>query len=573
MLLLVTIGSLLVAWPAPGTGSTAALDASHVTQPAHLLSGSPEYGLDFISSADAPADEARYQRGISTGASWNRWPLYWYHVETSPGDFYWSYGDAVVSADLAHGFQTELILMGTPGFYSTASGRSADGPLPLVGQRPDDWWDPARQPAPASPASPPTGLFNWVFNDDTDVPGAGKGINPSNPWARFVFQVVSHYVPMGITHYEIWNEQDYLFFWSSTPADYARLLKVAYLAAEQAAPSAQIIFGGLANFQQPGFLADVMAVYAADPMGPTYNWFFDILATHSYSYAWESWYHVWRAGRTLANHGVSKPVWLNESGTPAWNDYPGPTWDPNSGYRSTVQEGAAYVIQSALYAQYAGATAVFHFQLYDDCGNDPQGTDFPPYYPGICDQYNPCAGDAFGLFRNRPDASCYTQHPSPDTPRPVFDAYRVLTQRLQGLEAFWRLRPGGSDPVNGPQEWIAFYRPATGERVLALWARFGSPETAIVTATSNSGTLIDHAGTATTVTPTSGQYTLALGPATNQNLPHAPGVYAIGGPPLILIETDTMPPATSLSVPAPVAPTSFWVSWSAEDLGFRYSQL
>ncbi|MBN1315920.1 MAG: hypothetical protein JXA42_10645, partial [Anaerolineales bacterium] len=78
-----------------------------------------EYGLNFISSAEAPSNNDRYNKAISAGATWNRWPLYWQKVEKSDGVFNWSYADSVVAADLAKGFQTEIILMGTPSFYAT----------------------------------------------------------------------------------------------------------------------------------------------------------------------------------------------------------------------------------------------------------------------------------------------------------------------------------------------------------------------------------------------------------------------------------------------------------------------
>jgi hypothetical protein len=343
------------------------------------------------------------------------------------------------------------------------------------------------------------------------------------------------------------------------------LLKVAYLAAKHADSDAQIIFGGLANFEQPNFFGDVLNIYANDSLARSNNWYFDILATHSYSYAWESWYQVYRATNRLTDHNLEKPIWLNESGAPAWNDYPGPTWDPNSGYRATMAEGAAYVIQSAMYAKFAGADVIFHFQLYDDCGNCPAGSDFPPNDGSICDPYDTChtcAGDAFGLFRNPTDAGCYTQHPQPETPRPVYDAYNVLTDHLRGVQPYWRERPS-----NGSQEWIAFYRPSTQERVIGLWSRDGGTYTARVPATSGSATLIDQAGNTSTIRPSNGVYSIVLQPATNQNLSHDPSIYAIGGPPWILVERDTRAPEVTVLAPAASADGSFAVSWSGEDLG------
>jgi hypothetical protein len=525
-----------------------------------------EYGLNFVSSADSQADAARYSKAISTGAGWNRWPLYWYNVETSSGVFDWSYGDPVVQADRANGFKTELILMGTPGFYAT--GGSADQRAPQVGEGMAGWEHSGFTAlAPTSTAATsPRGLFEPVFADGSDTRDTGKAINADNPWAVFVAEVVAHYSPMGITNYEIWNEEDYDFFWAGTEAEYAQLLKVAYLAAKSVNPEAQIIFGGLANFQQPNFLAEVLAILAQDPDVVSHNWYFDILATHSYGTAWESWKHVWRAEAALRNHGLAKEIWLNESGSPAWNDYPGPTWDPESIYRSTMEEGAAYVIQSALYAKYAGASVIFHFQLYDDCGNDPAGTDFPPAEPpsnasSVCEIYDPCGGDAFGLIRNRQDGDCYTQHPEPDTARPAFDAFQVLTDHLTGLKPLWRSIPS-------TYEEIAFYRPSTKERVLALWSLVGTSQKVKVESTGSSAQLIDQEGTVTNLTPTDGVYTLDLEPATNQNSSTTPwSAYSIGGPPLILVETDTQAPQVEVNPMPTLSPPGIPVTWGGQDIG------
>ncbi len=541
-------------------------------QTAQPVSGKYEYGLDFVSSADAPADEDRYQKANATGAGWNRWPLYWYNIEpNADGVFNWSYADQVVAQDQNHGLQTELILMGTPSGYAT--GGSADIPPPQVGLRSSDWRviDDTSTAFSSATSTTPEGLYSPIFTDGTDIPGAGKAINPDNRWARFVFEVIKHYRPRGVTYYEIWNEQDYSYFWTGTLDDYARLLKVAYLAAEQADPGAVILFGGLANFEQPDFLKDVLTIYSTDSLATNYNWYFDVLATHSYSTAWQSWYHVYRASQTLGSHGLQKEIWLNESGSPAWDDYPGPTWDPASAYRSTMNEGAAYIIQSALYARFAGASRVFHFQLYDDCGNCPVGSDCPPDSPELCVDGGSsclCSGDAFGLYRNPTDAACYSQHPAPDTPRPAFKAFRVLVDHAAGLEPLWRLRPGGTTPYNGTQEWIAFYRPATRERVLGLWSLVGTSQTAVVTATGTSAVLVDQTNTVTSLIPTNGVYTLQLEPATNQNSAPPPGYeYAIGGPPLILIETDTSAPSVTVDALTPISNPAIDVSWSGQDLG------
>jgi hypothetical protein len=500
----------------------------------------PMFGVNFISSAEEPADEQRYANARSTGATWNRWPIYWHTVEAVAGNFNWSSQDANIKADVLQGLNVEAILLGTPAAYTTSSASPTE-PRPRNGPLSVD----------AIQAATPVGLYQPIFSDGTDSPEPGKQINPNNVWARFVYQAVQRYRPggvlanqlgwpvgAGISHWEIWNEPDLDSFWDSSLEDYARLLKVAYLVIKFVDRRATVIFGGLANFQKPNFYGGVLALYAQDPLAPGHGYFHDVLATHNYANSWNSWYHVFRARVTMGNYGVNKPVWLNESGVAAWDDYPGPAWEPDAWWRATMTEQADFVVQSAFYAAFAGAEAVFHFQLYDDCGNQPEGTDFPPHNGELCGQVPDCAGDANGLFRNPPDALCFTQHPEPETPRPNYTAFRIVTEHLSGVQPLWRARPGGSTPSNGPQEWIAFYRPATQERIVGMWARFGSDETAVLPALADWAYLISPEGITAIIYPSNGAYTLVLPRATNQNYPSEPdpSFYQIGGRPYILVE-------------------------------------
>lgn len=509
----------------------------------------PAYGITFINSAETRSDAQQLANAQITGAEWDRWPLYWNRIEQTAGQFSWAYQDEATIADTAAGFQINAILLGTPPFYTTG-GLTSQTELPT-----DELiLSPVANGFRRVNAATPVGLYEPVFTDGTDIPGPGKQINPTNVWARFVYTAVNRYKPggvvaqaqnwpagVGITHWEMWNEPDLSFFWDGTVADYARLLKVGYMAAKQADAAAQILFGGLANDgAHLTYYDDVLDVYDTDPLAGQFGYFHDILATHNYFYAWRTWYHVFRAKNTQTVHGLNKPVWLNESGVPIWNDYPGPTWESTSPYRATMNEAADFVIQNAFYAAYAGATNIFHFQLYDACGNQPGGTDFPPHNGELCGlpQYPVCAGDAFGLYRNPTDAACFRQHPQPETPRPTMTAYQLLTTHLREVEPYWRLRPGGSNPANGPQEWIAFYQPGTGNRIVGMWARFGTAQTAVITATSTTALLVYPDGMTNIITPTNGVYSIPLPAATNLNAPWDPTLHAIGGRPVILIEQD-----------------------------------
>jgi hypothetical protein len=47
--------------------------------PEAVPSSQPAYGVNFISWAKGltPVSQTRYDHGKATGATWNRWPLYW----------------------------------------------------------------------------------------------------------------------------------------------------------------------------------------------------------------------------------------------------------------------------------------------------------------------------------------------------------------------------------------------------------------------------------------------------------------------------------------------------------------
>jgi hypothetical protein len=540
----------------------------------------PHYGVDFITSAEHHADEQQFANGLATGAGWDRWPVYWFYIETSEGVFDWSRQDTAVQADLDHGLQLNAILLGTPAFYTSNFLRQPLLPYqhtPRRGTLALDSVETAR----------PQGLYEPVFIDG-DNPGPDKVINPQNKWAFFVEAAVNRYKPggllaksngwpegVGVTVWEMWNEPDLSFFWDASLQDYARLLKVGYLAAKHADPQAQVMFAGLAMWQQPDYYDLVLDVFDNDPIAADHGFFHDIMAVHNYSRSERSSDFVLTVGEAMTQHGLEKPIWLNESGVPAWDDYPGPVWEPLSPLRAKQQEQADFAIQSAFYAISAGADAIFHFQLYDGCGNQPQGTDFPPHNGELCDDNNnydgkPCAGDANGLYRNPADATCFTQHPHPESPRPVFSAYKTLAAHVRDVQPYWRMRAGtpvssstcpGSD---GPQEWIALYQPATEKRIVGLWARCGYTETAVIEATNPDGKaqLVAPDGSVQEITASGGFYSITLPAATNRN--PSPGqiinpIYPIGGRPVILIETDTREePPTSTPTHTPRATSTCW---------------
>ena len=541
--------------------------------------GGPAYGISFINQAELLADERQFANGLAAGAAWDRYPLYWFYIEKSPGVFDWSRQDAAVKGTVEHGLQLDAILLGTPAFYTTNLLQSLQFP----------YQHPQREGTlslTAVETARPLGLDEPVFTDG-DAPGPNRTINPNNKWAVFVETAVKRYKPggllaqanswpqgVGVSTWEMWNEADLSFFWDASLNDYARLLKVGYLAAKHADPGAQVMFGGLAMWQNQAFYDQVLTVFDGDSLAPGQGYYHDVMAIHNYSNPERSGAYTERVSEAMKKRGLDMPIWLNEAGVPAWDDYPGPTWEPLSPLRATQQEQANFTIQSAFYALSAGADALFYFQLYDGCGNQPAGTDFPPHNGELCDANNnyngkPCAGDAYGLYRNPSDAACFRQHPQPESPRPAFAAYKTLTSYVHDVEPYWRTRAGAPHNTttcpgaDGPQEWIALYQPAAKKRIVGLWTRCGRKETTVIEATDPQGTalLVAADGTSQEIHATNGSYTITLPAATNRN--PLPGqtinpVYGMGGEPLILIEHDyrdeaPTPTATSSSPPTATA--------------------
>jgi hypothetical protein len=457
---------------------------------------SDRLGITFISSADHPADEGRYRQALLLGAGWNRWPLYWGWVQNSPGQFDWSRYDLLVQNDRAHNLKINAILLGIADF--------------------------ARDGATIRDLRAP------IFSDGSDTPGPGKVINPGNPWAAFVYAAVERYRGhVGV--WEVWNEPDLEMFWSGGVAEYARMLKVAYLAAHQADPEAVVMFAGLAyiNPLENDWLANTLAILAQDPMRNAYNWYFDKVAVHNYSNSWRSGWVVDHAQTVLARYGLERPIWLNESGVPVWDDYPGPTWAAASGsdrrWRGTAQQAAAFVVQSTAYAWASGAEVVFFHQLYDDCGNQAGGTDFAPNQVGA-------AGDAHGLFRNLNNAICFSQSPQPGTPRPAATAFHTLAQVFAGVP----FQNGTVLDLNAQSTVIAFDRPATSERIYVLWNDTGERINLELPASGSGADLYSINNQDFYVEPQNGRYTIGLPPARVE--PAGIETLAIGGPPFILVE-------------------------------------
>jgi hypothetical protein len=514
-LLIIAVSSFVLSYLPSGNAQESPPFPENALSQQRPLIRSNRLGITFISSAQTAQDEQRYQNAVLLGTGWNRWPLYWNTIETSPGQFDWSAYDYLIINDVRYGLNINAILLDRPQFYANGN---------II-----------------------AGLYEPIFADGSDSPAQGKTMNPNNPWANFVYQAVQRYksggtlareqgwVSEGVDVWEVWNEPDLAQFWRGSIVDYARLLKVAYLAAHQADPTATVMYGGLLFSTPDNWLARVLAIYENDPQARNNNMYMDAVALHSYSYPWRTGWLTLFVRDTLRAYNLQKPIFVNETGISVWDDYPGPLWTSSANQRyklGTEDQQAWFFIQSTAYAWSEGADVVFFHQLYDDCGDQAAGSNFPFHHGELCNDGRTCFGDAFGLFRNPSNSICYNHHPNPGTARPAATAFRLMSQ-IFGAASFI---PGEETRIDGVTI-IDFERPSTHERILVIWNRRFEANQAVIPAANSSATLYTMQG-ASSIAPQDNHYLIPLNAALADNFPELEpsDISAIGGEPVILVE-------------------------------------
>ncbi|MCL4464598.1 MAG: hypothetical protein M1401_15225 [Chloroflexi bacterium] len=555
-----TLASILIIatlLPMVANGQTAPVEETSVAD--LLLPPNFRFGL---SRASFGADvQPGYQQGLSAqaGASWNRWPLYWYLVENGKGLDYSAY-DRAVAEDAIRGTNLDLVLMGTPkDFAPTGKPKptpappsptpasptltaSAAIPTPVAGQTPAAGpSEPAQaaEPPPYSQAATPPNLDQPVFADGSDNLAPGKQINPDNYWARFVNSTVQRYRPggglsaegllpkgVGVRYWEIWNEPDVTFYWSARGPntevrDYFRLLKVAYLAAKAADPEAVLIIGGLSYWGRESWLEDLLNAIAADPASGARNQYFDVIAWHVYSrpldlYIRASWTRKLLADRHLAN----KQVWINETNIPVWGDSTPAMVDPGS-HRGSPEEQASFTLQAYAYAFAGGADKVFTFMLYDDCWQ---------------------WGEHYGLVRNPPGPYKIDDCAADGRPRPGYAAYKVAAAYLRDIKSSRLFTAGPDGKAN-----VATFEVDGGLRVIVAWNKSSSAFSVDLPLT-RPALLVDQSGATLLVRPNNkGAYTLNLPPATDNDAPSGePPNFIVGGRTYVLVELADAPASGQL---------------------------
>ena len=174
----------------------------------------------------------------SMGVQWVRFDINWVQVQPSSGGSYnWSAFDNVAKAATAHNLKVLAILDQAPTWAQSSS---------CAGQA----W------------CPPNGTSNY---------------------AAFASAAATHYAPLGVTTFEIWNEENQNGFWiNPNAANYTALLKAAYTAIHNAEPGDFVVSGGVSPGATPIIQPNtfVQQMYADGAKG-----YFDALGIHPYCFS------------------------------------------------------------------------------------------------------------------------------------------------------------------------------------------------------------------------------------------------------------------------------------------------
>ncbi len=417
------------------------------------------------------------ERAVAAGAGSDRYQLNWWDVEPEPGWLNWTIPDQEIAALRAAGMEVTVLLHAPPAW--------------------------AREPG-----------YQWVPRN-LDSPWSA----PENVWGRFVFQVARRYRGQ-VRYYEIFNEPDLPEYWDGSPAQYARLLAVAYQAIKAADPDAQVVMAGMAHWANPRFAEQVLQALRDMPSAAEHGYFFDVAAWHWYSRVDLLYERVRWARDLLARYGMGdKPIWINETNLPVWGDGPGPQV-PTKGF-GTPEEQAAFIVQAFANAFAAGAERVFVFRLND----------------GFMNQ-------TFGLMRND------------GAPRPAYLAYRTAARWLGHARFVTRqVYPNGV---------VTVFRRPTGERVSVVWNTTETWTTFELSAVADEALLVTPDGSTVQLVADGGVYRFELPPGRREILPDGQHVLVVGGMPVFVVERDMTPPQVEV-IPLPLlsAEENITLQWRA----------
>jgi len=201
------------------------------------------------------------------------------------------------------------------------------------------------------------------YNNTLYAPSSGSGVtNDTNriAYARYCQAVVNHFSPLGVKHYEIWNEPNHgVLFWTPQPNanDYTALLQTAYDSIK-AVDSSTIVIGcatspAIGNpapyIEGLDFIRDVFAAGGGDHM--------DAVSFHLYQIAYRPENELISYLSNVKSYVGEKPIYLSEFGYPTHDGWP----------NITLEKQAQYITRMFLICQ---TDPQMRSALYYDLKND-----------------------------------------------------------------------------------------------------------------------------------------------------------------------------------------------------------
>ncbi len=332
--------------------------------------------------------------------------------------------------------------------------------------------------------------------------------DPGNLWAGFCREVMTRYDGR-VTRWVIWNEPDippdeFGTLWEGTPADYYQLVRVASLVADEVNPDIRIHLAGLTYWFNPLFLTEFLDAASEDPTAAANDYYFDVATAHVYFKPESTIQIVGSMRAALAAHGLEdKPIWLNETNAPPYDDILQPWPDAVFPVTSTMQ--ADFIVQEFALAFGLNLERAAVYKLVEEPLRERE-----PY----------------GLLRNDRSET------------PAYHAFDAVTRHYAGVGEGLYLR--------GPALMQVLLE--RGEQTTRVyWARRGAGLVIEVPALAESALLVEPTGAETRIYPRVGAYTLALDPAPCEDISDD---CLMGGGPLMLVEEAPVDLAAWASISA-----------------------
>lgn len=142
----------------------------------------------------------------------------------------------------------------------------------------------------------------WVDPDNGSTTNMPRD---RDQFVAFVTATVQRYTPLGVDHWEIWNEPNLGTRWVAD--QYAYYVIVSYNAIKEINPNATVLAGPSAGNNQVQFLSDMYSQTHVEG-------YFDALTAHPYNILWRN---LPALHRVMSENGDgAKKIWLTEYGAP-----------------------------------------------------------------------------------------------------------------------------------------------------------------------------------------------------------------------------------------------------------------